>query len=111
MADLEINNPSNSFYAQGVSTYFKKQKEEGWKEFKPQKPRKLKLKQPDPYGKKKFRLMPREPDILSLVPRPQKIAECLQNATEWFYHAGFGQIVIKISDAPDMHITDPLMMY
>ena len=67
LADLEINNPSNSSYAQGVSTYFKKQKEEGWKEFKPQKPRKLKLKKPDPSGKKKFRLIPRDPDVLSRV--------------------------------------------
>ena len=111
LADLELNNPSNSSYANGVATYFKKQKAEGWKDFIPKKPRKIKLKEPNPFGRKKFRLVPHEPEVLTTISKPPKIAECLQHATEWYYNAGLGHVAIKFLNAPDMIIVDPLMMY
>ena len=55
--------------------------------------------------------MPQEPDVLTTVSKPLKIVECLEHATEWYYNAGLGHVVIKFLNAHDMIIVDPLMMY
>ena len=58
LADLELNNPSNNNFAAAFQVQLRKEKDLGWKDFKPKKARKVKLKKPDSTGKRKFRLKP-----------------------------------------------------
>ena len=109
--DLEIKNNTNNSTGSDFQTFMRRHKETGSKDLKPQKQRKMKLKKPDPSGRKKFRLKPHDPDVLTRVPLPEKIDECLQHATHWIYNESLGQIIIKRSDSQDIHIINPLMMH
>ena len=71
----------------------------------------VKLKKPDPTGKRKFRLKPHQPDEMTKVPLPNKIDKCLQNATGRVYNAGLGQVIISLSDGSRICVLDPLSMH